>query len=102
MANISSRPFWEVVTETLVPGHTRIVPPRDKFKIVVSSPAETVEPRPTGLPARTSPTPPPMLAVVIAGSTDLVNTGTVMLEAGTSALALSVFSGPGGVSGDRR
>src|SRR5437879_10761086 len=44
MPSISSLPFCEEVTETVVPGHTCTSPPRCKRRMAVSTPAVSEEP----------------------------------------------------------
>src|ERR1700682_2138190 len=71
-----SRVFCAGVTETVVPGHTRISPPRVKCRIAVSEPAVTEDPARIRLPASTMAPGPPVtgtasgVATVVSVETD--------------------------------
>src|SRR3979409_394803 len=59
MPSISSCLFFDGVTETVVPGHTRTSPPCERCNTAVSEPAVTDEPEPMRLPASTTAPCPP-------------------------------------------
>src|SRR5277367_2087045 len=59
MPSISSCLLFDGVTETVVPGQTRISPPRDKARTAVSEVAVTEAPAPMRLPASTTVPGPP-------------------------------------------
>src|SRR5579864_3190375 len=74
--SIRSCPFDEVETETVVPGQTRISPPRVSRRIAVSSPALTEEPAATRLPVSINDPEVPTATGTTAGCTPAVSAGT--------------------------
>ncbi len=76
MPSISSLPFCEEVTETVVPGQTCTSPPRCKRRMAVSTPAVSEEPVAMRLPAITTAPEFPGVIGTATGCTPEVNAGT--------------------------
>src|ERR1700675_3416962 len=91
MPNISSWPFLDAVTDTVLPGHTCSSPPRAMCRTAVSALAVTVDPEPIRLPASTADPVVRELTGTTAGCVGAENVGTVAgcNGAGVAALASS-------------
>src|SRR5229473_3276065 len=76
MPSMKSRPLSEEVTETVVPGQTRISPPRDRLSTAVSAPAVTDDPPARRVPASTTAPEPPELSGTTAGRTPVEKVAT--------------------------
>src|ERR1700752_644475 len=95
MPNISSWPFFEAVTETVLPGQTCSSPPRAICRTAVSVLAVMEEPLPMRLPAITADPVGREATGTIAGCATDPNVETVAGWAGGGGLALA-FGSSGG------
>src|SRR6267143_7008779 len=84
MPSINSCPFFDAVTETVLPGQTCTSPPRAMCRTAVSALAVTEEPFPIRLPASTIEPDGRGLRGTTAGCTPALNVDTVVGWAGRS------------------